>query len=319
MPHWLIKAAVQRGISLLPKSHKWNEFFQKHVTKSLELTPQRFEARLDFCQQHSEAFSKLQPRRARDFTVVEIGTGWYPVVPVGLYLCGAADIWTYDITPLLSTSRLHRMLDLFGDSARGGNLQKHLPRALPERIARLQELSKNLGSEPPETFLEQLKIHVRVQDAQHTGLNSNSVDLFVSTGVLEYIPRDGLAGILREFKRIGTSEAVMSHYLNLVDEYSYFDSSIGPFNFLKFSSSRWKYFNSPLTWQNRLRISDYRQFFAEAGFQITNEKNTSGTAEDLAKIRIAPEFEKYAREDLLVLISWLAAKSISSKTETRSS
>ena len=135
MPHWLIKAAVQRGISVLPRSHKWNELFQRYVTRSTELTPNRFEERLDFCRSYFEHFAGLRPERARNFTALEVGTGWYPVVPVGLYLCGAAEIWTYDVTPLLNAGRVRRMLAMFDESARGGNLQKHLPGAWPELSA----------------------------------------------------------------------------------------------------------------------------------------------------------------------------------------
>ena len=89
MPHWLIKSAIQRAISLLPASQTWNSLFQQNVTRSLELTESRFEARLDYCRLHLEHFLELQPQRARDFTALEVGTGWYRVVPVGLYLCGA--------------------------------------------------------------------------------------------------------------------------------------------------------------------------------------------------------------------------------------
>jgi hypothetical protein len=65
-----------------------------------------------------------------------------------------------------------------------------------------------------------------------------------------------------------------------------------------------------LTWQNRLRISDYRALFSETGYQIVKEANSSGSPEDLKKIKLAPEFHSYSMEDLLVTISWLVAKPI---------
>jgi len=101
MPHWLIKSAVQRVISTLPASHKWNEFFQNRVTRSLELTDSRFEARLEYCRRHFEHLRDLRPGGGDGFTVLEIGTGWFPVVPVGLFLCGAAGPGRSDISPLL--------------------------------------------------------------------------------------------------------------------------------------------------------------------------------------------------------------------------
>ena len=309
MPHWLIKAALQRGISMLPASHKWNELFQKHVTKSIELTPARFDERLSFCRRHFDNFVELRATAARAFTVVELGTGWYPTVPVGLFLCGASEIWTYDINPLLSVERLRRLFSEFLDYSKDGRLQKTLPGILPERVERLATLAKEIDRDTPAAVLEKMNVHARVQDAQHTGLNPTSVDLFVSTGVLEYIPPMVLSNILAEFQRISRPGAVMSHYLNLVDQYSYFDRSITPFNFLKFPARRWKFLNSPLTWQNRLRISDYRDLFARTGFDVVKEESTSGSTTDLRRISLAPEFLNYKEADLLVMISWIAAKS----------
>lgn len=314
MPNWLIKAALQRTIALLPKSHKWNELLQKHVTKSIELTTDRFSERLNFCRQHYENFVQLRPEAAETFAVLELGTGWYPTVPVGLFLCGASGIWTYDISPLLSQERLHRLLCKFTDYAQSGELVKILPRARPERVARLHEFAEQSRNTPPETVLEKMGIHAKVQDAQHTGLNPNGIDLFVSTGVLEYIPRSVLTNMFAEFQRVATPGAVTSHYLNLIDQYSYFDSSITPFNFLKFSAGQWNYFNSPLIWQSRLRISDFRELFAAAGFEIVKENSVPGSVADLRKIRLAPEFQAYKESDLIVLTSWLAAKSVLHKS-----
>src|SRR5438045_242194 len=101
MPHWLIKSAIHRAISLLPASHWWNELLQTYGTHSLQLGPERFELRLEYCRRHLEHLFEVQSPRPTGFAVLELGTGWYPIVPIGLYLCGASEVWTYDIAPLL--------------------------------------------------------------------------------------------------------------------------------------------------------------------------------------------------------------------------
>ena len=307
MPHWLIKSFVQRALSVLPASHVWNALFQQYVTHSLDLTPERFEARLDFSRRHLDSFLEFYPQQTRGFRVMEIGTGWYPVVPVALYLCGAAQIWTCDIAPLLTSSRVQQVLAYFNQYEHSGRLRKFLPRVLPERLAELRQAAALKDADVAQT-LKPLAIEFEVRGAENTGLAAQSIDLFVSTGVLEYIPRPVLAAILAECRRLGSAHSIQSHYLNLVDQYSYFDRSITPFNFLKFSDRRWSYFNSPLTWQNRMRISDYRTLFAEAGYEIVRETNSSGSPADLESIQLATEFQGYATADLLVLISWLVAK-----------
>jgi hypothetical protein len=63
-----------------------------------------------------------------------------------------------------------------------------------------------------------------------------------------------------------------------------------------------------LIWQNRLRISDYRDLFNLTGWHITRETNHSGKLDDLRKIKLAREFQNYRKEDLLVLTSWIIAR-----------
>jgi hypothetical protein len=314
----------------MPASHKWNLFFQQYVTRSLELSGNRFEMRLDACQRHLDNMWSLRPDRTSGFTALEVGTGWYPVVPLGLFLCGASEVWSFDIAPLLSLPRLQRVFARFDEYARSGALHKHLPGVWPERLERLRQAAARAGFplaspsasvEPegreatdgsPTAVLAELNIHVQVRGADHTGLPLGSIDLFASTSVLQYIPRETLKSILAEFKRIGTPYAAQSHYLNLVDQYSYFDKSISPLNFLRYSNRQWKYLNSPLTWLNRLRISDYRILFAEAGFEITKENSASGSPGDLEKIQLAPEFQHYSQQNLLVIYSWLVAQPVGS-------
>src|SRR6185437_12882526 len=97
MPHWLIKSAVQRTISFLPRSYWWNELLQRKITKSIELTEARFEQRLGDARLHLDRLSEFGIANSQGFSVLELGTGWYPTVPIALYLCGAAEIWTIDI------------------------------------------------------------------------------------------------------------------------------------------------------------------------------------------------------------------------------
>ena len=157
-------------------------------------------------------------------------------------------------------------------------------------------------------ILDQLNIRVVVQDARSIGVASGSMDLVFSTSVLEYIPRGMLAEMLAEFRRVLRPGGITSHYIRLADQYAAFDHSITPFNFLKYTARTWSFLNSPLAPLTRLRIRDYREILADAGYEILLESNTSGPPEDLKKIELAPEFRNYSQEDLLVLASWIAAR-----------
>jgi hypothetical protein len=308
MPHWLLKSAVQRTISLLPCRHWCNEFLQTWVSKSINLGTQQFEQRVEYCRRNLEHFLGVRPQGAQNFSVLELGTGWHPVVPVGLFLCGASRIWTIDIAPHLKSARVERTLRLFADYAERGTLQRLLPGTRPERVTKLKKALEGASRKNLEAMLEELNTSILVRDAQKTGLPPGSVDLFVSISVLEYIPRPVLANMLAEFERIARPHAVLSHFINLSDQYAQFDHSITQFNFLQYSDRQWAWLDSPLTRKNRLRISDYRELFVQAGCRIIREENRNGAVSDLERIRLAPRFQRYSQADLLVLRSWLAAQ-----------
>jgi hypothetical protein len=56
MPRWWISAAIQRRISLLSARNYWNEWFQEHVTRSVECTAGRFESHLKKSRRHLEYY-----------------------------------------------------------------------------------------------------------------------------------------------------------------------------------------------------------------------------------------------------------------------
>lgn len=308
MPHWLIKSAIHRTISYLPRPQLWNDLFRKFGSGSLELSPSQFETKLLECNRHWQSFISHRHAAATDFSAFELGTGWFPIIPIGLYLCGAREIWTVDIDPFLRKDRMQQMLGYFKDYVRTGKLNECLPEVRPDRIERLLRLADSASSTAPAEWLREFHIHALVRDAQKLPLPDQSVDWFFSSGVLEYIPEPILKNILTEFRRVAKRGAVMTHRLNLVDVYSYFDKNISTLNHLKFTAQKWRWLNSPLIWQSRLRVSDYRRLYNEAGFKVVAEDNVSEAPEKLDQLTLAPEFSKYDRRDLIVIHSFMVGR-----------
>jgi hypothetical protein len=307
MPHWLIKSAVHRTIAWLPASHFWNSLLQSCFTRSTVLTPAAFETKVKECDRHLRAFRAIQPETP-NFTVFELGTGWLPTYPVGLYLCGAGEIWTFDISPLLKSKRVRQTLQFFCDYDQRGELARLLPGLRRERMEGVRAALTAPTQESPAGLLGRLKILPYAADARQTGLPERSIDFITSSGVLMCIPLEVLKGILAEFGRLAAPGGVMTHRVNLRDQFSYFDHSITPFNYMRYTEAQWRWRNSPIIWQNRLLISDFRRLMKEAGFEIAHEENILGSAAELAKVKLAPEFQKYRQEDLLVMESLFTAK-----------
>ena len=308
MSKWILKTALQRAIACLPQSHKWNALFQRYVTKGLHARPDSFESKLNDCRTHFENYRKLSPLPKVAFKAVELGTGWWPIPPIGLFLCGAEEVWTYDIVPLLRPDTFQRILQLFVDYNQDGRLKQFLPNLLPERAALLETLLARSSDESPSEILESLNIHVMVRDARQTELPAGTVDLVYSNCCFEHIPLAVQTGLHAEFKRVAAQDSVISHYVGIGDQYSNFDRSISMFNYLKYTAKQWRFLDNPIIPQTRYRACDYRRAIEQAGFKVVVQRNINGAKEDLAKIKLAPEFRHYSEEDLLACFTWLVAR-----------
>ncbi len=308
MSKWIFKAALQRAISWLPQNHKWNALFQRYVTKGLYVSPSSFENKLDNCRTHFENYRKYSPQPRDAFKVLELGTGWWPIPPIGLYLCGAEEIWTYDIVPLLRQDTFNRVLQLFLEYHQDGRLGRMLPGIRPDRASQLPQLVSRSLVEAPAAVLASLKINVLIRDARQTGLPAGSIDLVYSNACFEHIPLSVQEGLYAEFKRVAAQNSVMSHFIGIGDQYSNFDRSISMFNYLKFTAKQWRFFDNSIIPQTRLRACDYRRAIEQAGYEVVMQRNIDGPKEELAKITLAPEFRHYSQEDLLACYTWLVAR-----------
>jgi SAM-dependent methyltransferase len=306
MPNWLMKSSVHRVISWLPRSHYWNALLQQHVSRAFDIQLPQVEGKLAECHRFLNALN-AQGGLRNGFVALELGTGWHPVFPIGLYLCGAKSVQTIDIDPMLSSERVHRAIELILQSAQRGELVRLLPFHQPDRLKALAALLPLASVERPAAVLARMGIEVVVADAQTVRLPDASVDFLTSCVVLEYIPEPVLARMLAEFHRVMRPGAVMAHRIDMADQFSFFDHTITRFNFLKFTARQWAFLKSPLIPLNRLRLSDYTRLFTRAGFVIRESVATLGQAEELRQVRLAPEFKHYDEADLLVLDAYIVS------------
>ena len=148
-------------------------------------------------------------------------------------------------------------------------------------------------------------IEYRLQDASVTGLAGGTVDHFLSHSVMQYIPRAPVETLMREFLRIARPNATHSHHILLKDQFSIKDSSISEFDFMRFSDRAWRWLDSPLIPQTRLRIRDYREAFTAAGWKVLAEHSENGSAAALKRVKLDPRFRDYSEADLLVVSTWI--------------
>jgi len=309
MASWILKAAIQKVLSGLPAAHHLNRVFQDRLTGSLDLTPDRLLDQLRRGARHLWAYRKLHGRLPGK--VLEVGTGWFPVIPLGLHLCGCGEIDTVDRTALMRREDVLRTLRALADLFRAGRLSEALPEFQPERAARLAEMTQDLnraarpGDDDPALILQRFGIRYQTSDLEALGIAEGSVDLALTNSVLEHLREKELEVLFRTLRRLVSGSGVASHFIDLGDHYAVFDRSVEVYNFLKFYGPVWSLVNSSLHFQNRLRISDYRRLFGATGWRIVEEASQRGTQGDLAPLSLSPRFRAYRLEDLLVYRSWI--------------
>ncbi len=305
MASWMLKAAVQGTLSLLPASQRWNYLFQKYVTRTLPLTAQKFEFKVDQCRQHIENYLRFSSHSAVPQTVIELGTGWQPIITVGLSLSGIDHILSVDIQPLLRREEIREVLQFFVDYAQAGKLSTILPYASAERIELLQDCLALYDQLSREALFTKMGIQCLVTDARKMSLQSQTIPFFVSNSTLEHVPPEVIRDIFAEFRRLAAPDAIMSHWIDVSDHYANTDRAISAHNFLKYPDRTWRFFNNSLQYHNRLRIADHQQLHQAAGFRILHQDYAYRDPEALKVIPLADQFKKYTLDELGVTSAWI--------------
>jgi len=297
MKKWVLKAGVQKTISYLPLSHKINYLFQKYITKGVHLSDEYFYDRLTHTREHLKNY-RTYADKAIPATCLEIGTGWYPIVPISFFLAGADKIYSVDISFLTSKERIQTTLRKFVDCDKAGRLKTYVD-YLPSRFDIITKLLSDYHKFSLNEVLQKLHITYLIEDARELSLADNSIDLINSNNTFEHIYPDILIPILKEFKRIVKKNGgVMSHFIDMSDHFAHFDKSINIYNFLQFSDKQWKWIDNSIQPQNRIRIYDYKQIYADLKIPISGESFRKGNLEELKSIPLAEKFTNKPLEEI---------------------
>lgn len=296
---WIQKAIVQKTISYLPFSHRLNYFFQKYVTHGINLTDEYLTDRIGHARDHLNAYRKLSGLRVPE-CCMELGTGWYPVVPVCFFLAGSERILSVDITGHITKDRLRITLGRLANWHRSGQAGDETG-YLPEKWAILDSLLDHFDHLSLQEIQERLNLTCLVEDARKLPLPDHSIALVHSNNTLEHVYPEILIPILKEFRRIlKPEEGVMSHFIDLSDHFAHFDKKISIYNFLRYSDKQWKWIDNSIQPQNRLRIIDYLRIFADLGLPAEIESCRPGNVAELRSMKLDSRFTGHPVEEIAI-------------------
>lgn len=303
--HWRIKALTQKILSAVPGGVVLNSRLQT-AFGSLQSFDSEMAAKVHEwtgCMK-SLTGAGISIRGAR---ILEIGAGWYPVLPICFVLAGAESVVTVDVVPHLTQAGMYRLLRALRVHIHSiAETSGLIPGIIRDRLESMVD-QPNLAE-----ILRSSRIEYRApEDARSIGLESHSIDIVYSNSVLEHIPRKVLGEVMRESLRLLKPGGIVMHNVACNDHYAHFDKSISYVNFLRFSEARWQFWNNSLQFQNRLRASEFLASARGAGLEIIASRThvRHGTQEAIRKMTVAPEFRMFSEEDLVTTsIDFLARK-----------
>jgi SAM-dependent methyltransferase len=218
-------------------------------------------------------------------SVLELGTGWLPVVPLLFRLAGASRLLFTDI---------HRLMDERTIEEAKRVLRESAPRLTGELGLSESQFRERLDRPLPYDYL----VPWNPRD-----LADASVDVVISRTVLEHIPADVLEGYMPEFARILRPGGMMCHLIDNSDHWQHHDKRLSRLHFLRYKDGLFWRMLCVRRSQNRLRHSDYMKLFERHGFTplFVEGKPDGRSLEDLKSLPLAAPFRGRDAADLAIL------------------
>ena len=282
--NWKAKAFLGRALSALPGRSTLYYLAQRHLMRSLPMPEPDFRIRVEAACWHLGNYERHGPRPLGDATFLEFGTGWDLVIPLVLASAGVGHQLLLDRDPLARVELVHSSLARL--HAMVAAEARRTVCARPD-LARLPASGPRRGGLAP--WLADLRIEYRAPaDARATGLPDAACDAVTSTATLEHIPKPAIAQIMSEMFRVLRPGGLLSCEIDLSDHFSHSDPSISPWHFLRYSERGWRWLNSDLLYQNRLRASVHISLVRAAGFEIVQLEPGFPSDADVEKMALPP-------------------------------
>jgi SAM-dependent methyltransferase len=265
--NWTHKAAIMRICAGSPNGSSVYRIIQRMFGRLTADPYSRLKAQTAMVRSLVEAGATIEGK-----TIFEVGTGHLPVVPVGFYLCGASSVDTVDLNRRLDLALFKRTMYWFSQNSELV-VSMYADLVASSDLRRRMLLINKHSSDPMRFLLEANIRYSAPADAASTPLSKDSIDYHVSNTVLEHIPKDDIAKIFIECRRILKRDGMAIHFIDLSDHFQHQDRSITKINFLHYREEEWmKIAGNQFAYCNRLRASEFRTIFHDLNFKVIKEE-----------------------------------------------
>jgi SAM-dependent methyltransferase len=282
---------LQHLLSVIPGGSSVNYLMQQYITHNYPLSSQGFIERVKSTKSFYDWYKQYSTVAPAESICFEFSSGVHLQNPIGLSLLGFKKIITADVAKIARAVLIDDIINRY---------KTIVEYPVSDCIPHLS--SSNIQKILKEIFRIDYIAPIEIFDVD---LPSVSADFINSRTTFEHIPREALSAIVNRCYHFLKKDGVAIISIDYRDHWSFFDSKISVFNFLKYPENSWKRFNPPIHHQNRLRHVDYLRLFAIHGFQIVQDIRQLPNVDEnnqYSQITIDPYFiQNYSQDELKVI------------------
>jgi hypothetical protein len=289
--NWKLKAFVQSSISAMPRGTQMNYLLQRYVSRTLPPSTATMSHTLQTTLNDFRFLEKHMSIPLDSAKFYEFGAGVTLIGPLTFYCMGVEKQTLVDLHWLLRRELVNHAIRFLRNADNAPFRRKPVP--LPDRLTS-GELTEYLKS----TYGIDYNAPC---DARNTHYDSGSFDVVTSKAVFEHVPGIDIPAILAECHRLLAAKGLAAFRTDYQDHYSYCDSRVSIYNFLRYSDAQWRRYSPALNYTNRLRHREYLSLFRAAGFEIVADNTYDIRDEDRVSLRMIPlsaRFAGYSEDEL---------------------
>ncbi|SDS01418.1 hypothetical protein [Gramella sp. MAR_2010_147] len=217
----------------------------------------------------------------KDRVVIEIGSGWLPLMPYFFRYMGKAEkVETFDLNRHYQRENIEKLNEAFsGEYEVEINKVKESAYSLPEAIKYY----------PNSNILDQ---------------KLTNCDLVFSRFVLEHLRPETIKSMHLKFKKELKPGAHIVHLISPGDHRAYLDKELSLQDFLKYSRREWQKKQTRFDYHNRLRLPEYLEIFNNLDLKIVHltyevPDRNSEYYRKFEALNLHPDFTDFTDEELM--------------------
>jgi hypothetical protein len=231
-------------------------------------------------------------------TVVEIGTGWVPILPLIFRCAGAGEVITVDHDRLLDKHTFKHAITFIRENLDRAAKSSATPRELFD-LARLPS-----RSEPSLNDLCRVSGIDYRAPFDFRQLGEDVAEFVVSRFALEHVPEDLVREMFRHALSVTKPGGIMCHIIDLSDHLEHSDKSISRIDMLRYSDQEWgARTRHRLNHLSRLRRFEYQRLLEETGWEVVCAIGSPDrqSLEALKTMTITPKYAAVPHSELAIL------------------